>query len=210
MTDTSPALTGAVALLERSISYALGSTHLIAPGSLARPTPCPGWDLGALLCHLVDALDALHWAGTDGAFDLASIPPAPDPIVAVRDRARDVIEIWSGGGPHTVAVGGSPLSAAIVVVAGAIEVAVHGWDIARSCGQHRPIPEPLAEEMLDLVPLVVTIAERRGRFGPPIAVAPGATAGDRLIAFLGRRPLDPVERRYLQSRAALLLAAGRQ
>ena len=208
MDRTSPALTGAVALLERAISYTLGSLQVLTQRSLARPTPCPDWDVRALLCHLTDALDALHWAGTDGTLDLASIPPVADPIVGVRDRARDVLEAWAGGGTDTVLVGENPLSAVIVVAAGAIEVAVHGWDVARAGGLHRPIPEPLADEMLDLVPLVVMIAERRGRFAAPIAVPPDATASDRLIAFLGRRPLDPAERRYLQSRAALLLTSG--
>lgn len=64
----------------------------------------------------------------------------------------------------------------------------HGWDVARACGQHHPIPPPLAEEMLELAPLFVTDADRTARFAAPIDVPPLASPGDRLIAFLGRRP----------------------
>ncbi|MDP9319453.1 MAG: hypothetical protein M3O94_10385 [Actinomycetota bacterium] len=42
-------------------------------------------------------------------------------------------------------VGGCPVPSSLVTGAGAIEVAVHGWDVAVACGQQRPLPEQLAE-----------------------------------------------------------------
>ena len=67
-------------------------------------------------------------------------------------------------------------------------MAVHGWDVARACGRDRPVPPSLAEELLDLSPLFVSAADRPGRFAPPVDVPPLAGPGDRLVAFLGRRP----------------------
>ena len=63
MTDhATPALIGGIGLLERALSYALGSLHLVTPSVLPSRTPCPQWDLRALLRHLNDSLLALHEA----------------------------------------------------------------------------------------------------------------------------------------------------
>ncbi len=191
------ALIGGVALLERAITYALGSLHLVTVEVLARPTPCRDWDVRALLDHLGDSLLALHqaidrgWVGTDP-------PPGedgePDPAAIVRNRARRLLGACTnaGGGRQLVCVAGSPLTASIVASAGAIEIAVHGWDLAQACGPGRPIPPALAEELLDLSPLLVTEADRPGRFAAPVAVPPATAPGDRLVAFLGRYPCSPV------------------
>jgi hypothetical protein len=69
-----------------------------------------------------------------------------------------------------------------------VEVAVHGWDVARACGVDRPIPPALAGELLELCPLLVDDADRPGRFGPPADPSRWARPGDRLVAFLGRCP----------------------
>ncbi len=109
--------------------------------------------------------------------------------------------------PAAIPVGRRALTATIVATAGAIEITSHGWDIARACGWRRPVPPALAEEMLDLLPLFIGDRYRYRCFAPPVVITERECAGDRLIAALGRRPPDPVERRYLQSRAALLLTS---
>jgi uncharacterized protein (TIGR03086 family) len=75
-----------------------------------------------------------------------------------------------------------------VTSVGAVEIAVHGWDVAQACGHPRPIPPQLAKELLRLAPLLVTDADRPGRFAAPVAVPAHASPGDRLVAFLGRDP----------------------
>jgi len=75
-----------------------------------------------------------------------------------------------------------------VTSTGAIEIAVHGWDIARACGRDHPIPPALAEEMLELSAFLVTDADRPARFAAPVAVHAAAGPGEQLIAFLGRLP----------------------
>src|SRR2546423_11208778 len=61
------ATAGGIALLERAINYLLGSLRPVTPEALARPTPCAGWDLRALLAHLDDSLGALTEAVEAGA-----------------------------------------------------------------------------------------------------------------------------------------------
>ena len=186
-------LVGGVALLERAISYALGSLQAVV--SLSMPTPCSDWDLGALIAHLDDSLAALHEAVEAGHVGLEIPVPVPRPadpagtVRALRDRAGRVLGAWvNAGGPGTVTVAGSPLTAEVVATAGAVEVTVHGWDVATACGLDHPIPPSLAADLLRFLPLLVTDADRPARFAPPVAIPLHATPPDRLLAHLGRRP----------------------
>jgi uncharacterized protein (TIGR03086 family) len=202
-------LLGGLGLLERALGYTLGSLRLVTPAALGRPTPCAGWDLATLLAHLDDSLAALHEAAEPGAVrprpaarsEFASpadpATPAPpgtaaDPARRLRDRACRLLGAWTaaaaaGGGPE-VSVDGLPLTAGLLTGVGAMEVAVHGWDVARGCGADRPIPPSLADELLDLATVIVDDADRPTRFGPAVAVHLAAGPADRLVAFLGREP----------------------
>jgi uncharacterized protein (TIGR03086 family) len=189
----SAALSGGVAVLERAIAYLLGSLAMVTPEALTRPTPCEHWDLYDLLDHLEDSLSALH-----EAVDVGRVSGDPSAarrgagetiILLVRDRAVRLLGVWANaGGAPPVRIEDEPLTAALVAGAGAIEVTVHGWDVARACGRPRPIPPELADELLDLSVLLVRGPDRPGRFGRPVAVPANAPPGDRLVAFLGRRP----------------------
>ena len=183
------ALIGGVAVLERAVAYALGSLAMVTPEALARPTPCRQWDLHDLLEHLSDSMSALQEAIDVGRVDSVPAPSAGDVILLARTRAVRLLGTWvHADGATAVCVEDSPVTAPLVAGAGAIEVTVHGWDVARSCGRHRPIPDELADELLDLAVLFVRGRDRPGRFGPPVTVGADATPGDRLLAFLGRVP----------------------
>jgi uncharacterized protein (TIGR03086 family) len=120
----------------------------------------------------------------------ASSSPAADVVVSrVRDRAISLLGAWASADRSiAVCIAGAPITAPIVAGAGAIEVAVHGWDLAQACGPQRPIPAGLADELLGLSVLFVRGGDRPGRFALPVAVPANAPPGDRLVAFLGRRP----------------------
>jgi uncharacterized protein (TIGR03086 family) len=194
MTESRAAATlfGAVGLLERAISYTMGNLHNVTSAALSRPTPCRDWDLGDLLAHMNDSLIALHDAIDLGHVDLSPATDGPDPaadlVAALRERAGLLLGACARTDGDLVTVGGCPVSASIVTSAGAVEVAIHGWDVAQACGRPRPIPPRLAEELLQLSPLLVTAADRPGRFAAPVAVPPRTGPADRLIAFLGRDP----------------------
>ncbi|HEX6470024.1 MAG TPA: TIGR03086 family metal-binding protein [Streptosporangiaceae bacterium] len=188
-----------VGLLERALGYALAGLDAVTPDALPGPTPCRGWDLRALLAHLNDSLAALGEAADDHCVDLEVVPWTAarndlDAVARCRDRARRMLGSWAGEADRAgdrdrvVAVGGRPMRSTMVACVGAVEVAVHGWDIQRSCGRPRPIPPALAAELLEIVPMLVTGAERPAKFAAPVPVAPSAPPGDRLVAFLGRDP----------------------
>ena len=90
-------------------------------------------------------------------------------------------------GPGDVTVADRGLRADLLAAAGALEIAVHGWDVAQACGVDRPLPTGLALELLDVVPLFVGDADRPRRFAEPVDVPVHARPGTRLLAALGRR-----------------------
>ncbi|MBO0868177.1 MAG: hypothetical protein J2P15_06390, partial [Micromonosporaceae bacterium] len=134
-------------------------------------------------------------AGLVPASAAGSASAGPDPVGRLRDRIRSLLGLWSDAawagctGPGAVvAVGGRPLSGGIVAAVGALEIAVHGWDVSRARGRRAPVPAPLAEELLELAPVLVIPRYRPGRFAAAVPVPPGSPPGDRLVAFLGRQP----------------------
>ena len=181
---------GAAGLLAGAISYALGVCATVAPGEMSLPTPCTEWDLSALLAHLSDSMADLETAIRTGQLALMPPPgrPGGDPVEALRDRAAELLCAAYGyyGPERFVAVGGLPMPAGVLACTGAIEIAVHGWDVSQARGCGRPIPPALASRMLGLCPLLV--AGREGLFAVPVPVPGQASPGDRLVGYLGRRP----------------------
>jgi uncharacterized protein (TIGR03086 family) len=184
---------GAVALLAGAIRYALGVCALVAPGEMSRPTPCTQWDLSMLLAHLSDSMADLEAAIRTGRLsvdppDAASGDPGGDPVEVLRDRAAELLcSAYGFGGPERlVVVGGLPMPAGLVACTGAIEIAMHGWDVSAARGCGCPIPPALATRLLRLCPLLV--ASRRGLFALPVEVPAEASPCDRLVGYLGRDP----------------------
>lgn len=194
---SAPSPWSGVELLDRAIAYTRGSLALVTADLMAAPTPCAGWDLRALLTHMDDSLVSLHEAGSVRRVRVDVPPAAPDDIVvSLRTRACQLLAEWTadwatgavGGESRDVLVDGRPVTSPVLTSAGALEVVVHGWDVAVSCGVPRPIPDDLAAALLRLAPVLVNDADRPARFGPELTAPPGASSGERLLAFLGRDP----------------------
>jgi uncharacterized protein (TIGR03086 family) len=191
MTDSPAAQAAGVAILERAIAYALGSLSLVTPPLLMRPTPCVRWDLRDLLHHFSDSMAALQEAAECGRVTITPGPDSESVIPETRNRAVQLLGAWTTAPtPTTVRVETAPLTAPIIAGAGAIEVTVHGWDVAQACGAPHPIPEDLADELLDLAVLLIRSRDRPGRFATPMKFPDHAPPSTRLLSFLGR-PIPP-------------------
>ena len=199
-------------LLDRAVRYALSAAGHATPRLLPAATPCAEWDLGRLLVHLGDSLDALAeglsarsvglcppCCGAEGSAGAPSAPGARDVdgdgdgaglIAGLAGRAAVLLTACAEvpGGQEPVAVGDQLLTTSVVAITGAIEVAVHGWDISVSCGDREPVPSRLATELLPYAALLVPRHTRPGLFADPVLVPRRTSAGDRLVAFLGRQP----------------------
>lgn len=180
-------------LLERSLAYALGGVAAVPRGDLGLPTPCAEWNLGELLQHLDDSVDALYEGVAEGRVGLCPAAPAADPVCAFRARAGALLGAWTAvsAAPPAASVGDRRLDLRLLGAVGAVEIAVHGWDVTQACGRPRPIPAALAAELLPLAPVVVADADRGVRFADPVALPAGSGPGDLLLAFLGRTPRQP-------------------
>jgi uncharacterized protein (TIGR03086 family) len=190
MTPADPEDLMGLRLLEKAAGLALASVQPISPPMLTRATPCEGWDLATLLLHLVDSLGVLHTGLHSGR-----VQPPPDdgwcrtdPVSALRVAAARVLRssYCLAGADAVVRIGDRSLALDRMAGAGAIEVAVHAWDIAQASGARSPIPARLADELLRICPLVLPESERRPLFADPVDPAPSAGPGDRLVALLGR------------------------
>jgi uncharacterized protein (TIGR03086 family) len=195
MTDrgTTYAVSDGLALLERAVGYTLGSLQLVTAEALGRSTPCRGWDLGDLLAHMDDSLAALQEAVELGDIalptELRPRPRSADPVAALRNRACRMLGAWTSTEfPPPTFIGGYAVPTGVVMSTGAVEVAVHGWDVAEACGNRRPVPASLAAELLPCARMLVAPEDRPVRFASRLSVAEPADPSDRLLAFLGRRP----------------------
>jgi uncharacterized protein (TIGR03086 family) len=175
-------------LLARAVSYALKAAALVTPGDLSRPTPCADWDLNLLLRHMCDSMAALDEAMGTGRLDARPQPTATggNPVEVLRDRAAELLCTMFAMPDRMIEVSGLPVPPALIAGAGAMEIAVHGWDVYVACGHGRIVPAALARPLIRLFPQVITV--RTGLFGGPFAVPPCASPGDRLVAYLGRDP----------------------
>lgn len=194
---TSPATAGG--LLEQAIHYALGRVAAVTPGLLGRPTPCADWDLSMLLRHSCDSLAALSEGVGRGCVN-PTVADAngqrTDVCELFAARASELLDGWSWFSRRWIRIGEYRLARSDFAAAGALEIAVHGWDVARACGQLQPIPAHLAHHLLAVAPVLVTDADRAPArcagvsaaplFRPPVAVPSDASTSDRLVAFLGR------------------------
>jgi uncharacterized protein (TIGR03086 family) len=186
-----PGLLAGPELLERAVGYMRTSLQLVPGTDLTAPTPCARWDLLGLLRHMNDALAAFTEAAEIGYVDLVPVrgtDPGDELLERLKHRACALLAAWAhrpGTGP--VSVGDRELRSDLLAAAGALEIAVHGWDVAQACGVDRPLPPALALELLEALPLFVHGTDRPQRFADPVDVPLHARPSTRLLAALGRR-----------------------
>ena len=68
------------------------------------------------------------------------------------------------------------------------EQLLHGWDLARATDQDATMPAGLAEAAYEAIHGRFTDEQRKGVFGPELAVGAHATPQERLLAYTGRDP----------------------
>lgn len=170
----------------------------VTAADLAARTPCEQWNLHQLLNHQIGVVGMMadRLASTDGepassGSRLADVDRVgTDPSVAYAAEVERVTAAWHTPGvlDRTCVLPLGEVDVRMAATLSLTDVVVHGWDVARALGKPVDIPPPLAESILELVsPFADGV---RGRaFGPAITgLPPDASASDRLVAFLGRKP----------------------
>jgi uncharacterized protein (TIGR03086 family) len=179
------ALGPAVELLDRALAYTRVTLDDVTDADLSRRTPCEHWDLGQLLAHMEDALDAFA-EGAQGYVDLHHRVPATVRVANLQRKACALLAAWGGEAPDHVTIGEHSLETPVVVLAAALEITVHGWDVGQALATHRPIPDDLARRLLPVAEALVADTDRGDLFGTPRPVPSDASDETRLLGFLGR------------------------
>ncbi|WP_062993032.1 hypothetical protein [Nocardia anaemiae] len=124
----------AIALLRAATAYAIDSTTGLTSHLLTRRTPCANWDLRRLLRHTDDSVQVLIDGLGTGYIDLDPRhvhAVGTDPVVAFHTRL-DRLQVAASRLASTdgmVALADRKLPVGVVALVGAVELAVHGWDI---------------------------------------------------------------------------------
>ena len=77
MSTTSPP--ASVAVLDSAVTWTHSCLQLARTSDLSVPTPCGDWDLGQLLAHMEDSLEALGEAAELGRVRVADLEGHVDP-----------------------------------------------------------------------------------------------------------------------------------
>jgi uncharacterized protein (TIGR03086 family) len=183
--------------LVRAFELAAAVTARVHPDQLGGPTPCPAFDVAALVDHLVGAA----WRSVDIArgvtptgeeFPHVLLADAPGEL---RRAGADAASAWTDDRLEatTTMPWGETYQGTTLVDMYLSELVAHAWDLAVATGQDLPIDDDLAAEALAaarsmLCPEYRDMLGVGSPFGAEQPVADDAAALERFVAFTGRRP----------------------
>ena len=136
-----------------------------------------------------DSLEAMTAAAQATSLSLVpSEPPADgaDLIESICHRACGLLGQWHPPRAGGVGLGDLSLPRELLGAVGALEIVLHGWDVAQAIDHPRPIPADLAMELWPMARDHITEADRPFRFAPSTEVPEWATPATRLLAHAGR------------------------
>src|SRR5579859_1433221 len=194
------ALEGAVAKpdIVKVHQQALDATGRVVAGvgadQWSAPTPCDGWDVRALLNHIVTGN---WWAAELGAgrtIDdvgdrLDGDVLGTDPVGAYDASARAAADVFAAPGaldaPCAVSYG--PVPGSVYAGHRFLDVLIHGWDLAVASGQDAALDPDLVDACWAVVAPQADLLRGSGMFGQEVDTQEGADEATRLLALLGRR-----------------------
>jgi uncharacterized protein (TIGR03086 family) len=181
-----------VELLQRAVDQLDGLIARIRPEQSAARTPCPQWDLRQLVNHVVydvDRFTATTRGAEHGSPDVDRI--GDDWLAAYRAATGSLLADWHARGTDgtlKTSLGEFPLTWAVGQQM--TDLAIHGWDVARSLGEPVDgLDADVGEASLAWLHENLKPQYRGEAFGPEVPASDMARLYDRLAAFSGR-PID--------------------
>lgn len=179
---------------EHAVSVAKGVLANVNPDQLDDPTPCASWKVRDVINHLVGG-SYFFAAATNGeaAGDGSDVPDfaSGDYRAAYEDGSTQAIAAFAAPGAleRIVKVPFGEFPGVAWMGLATTDTFTHAWDLAKATGQSTDLAPELAEQLLvgarEAIPDAV-----RGDEPMPFAAEKrcpdGASAADRLAAFLGR------------------------
>lgn len=187
-------MTDLLAVHRRAAEVFDARVEAIADEHWPAPTPCERWSVRDLVAHLVRenrwaphllSGQALAEVGDRYEGDVLG----DDPKAAWRASLADALAATEAHGAlegrvHTSA---GEVPARVYVEQRTVDLAIHGWDLARGIGADDTLPDEVVRHLWD------TWSERQaelrasGMFDDPPALEPGASLQTRVLAVFGRR-----------------------
>lgn len=166
----------------------------VAEDQWSLPTPCPDWNVRALVAHLVDeqrwAPYLLDGGRVDEAGDrFAADPLGADPREAWRQASTASLQAFSQPGAleRHVWTSAGETSARDYLWQMTVDLAIHAWDLARAIGTDERLNPELVRRICTEVEKNLDDMARSGLFGPPLTVPAHADLQARTLALFGRR-----------------------
>ncbi|TDB84950.1 TIGR03086 family protein [Actinomadura sp. KC216] len=167
------------------------------PGDLMdAPTPCPEWDVRALINHLVlwtgrgeTAARKLPPDGPDEGHDFTAEPGWADRFEEKARRAAEAWQdpaAWEGNTSLTGNKDGMPAEFIAGILFG--ECVLHGWDLAAATGQDPDFPPETVRTAWEVTRGTAEMTREYKLFGEEVPVPEDAPLLDRLIGLTGRDP----------------------
>jgi uncharacterized protein (TIGR03086 family) len=169
----------------------------------AAPTPCAGWDVRALVRHLVEEE---RWAppllggatiaevGDRFAGDLLG----GDPVGAVDEAAPGAVSAVESDDAltRTVHLSFGDVPGQEYVMQLAADHLVHAWDLGQALGDDSALDADAVASVREWFAPVEALYRQAGAIGPRAAVPEGAGAQDELLAMFGRSPALAAVQRF--------------
>jgi uncharacterized protein (TIGR03086 family) len=178
----------AVDLYRAATDRAIAVVEAIQPGQLTSPTPCTDWSVQQVIDHLVGGTEYLLSAAQGRE-------PAQHANTTAADYLRgldDVLQALSLPGAmdrNCVSPLGFEWPVSQAIAGTFMDVLIHTWDLARATGQDETLDPDLVDACTAMfLPDMPERGRVAGIVGPAIEVGDDASAQDRLLAAMGRRP----------------------
>jgi uncharacterized protein (TIGR03086 family) len=175
-----------VVLFNRAATNAALMVEQVRPEQRHAPTPCTEWDVDALIVHMA--------GGTGYLLEALGLDAAP---VGTNDGsyrgavARCVESLREPGAldGRCMSPAGFEWSVGEAAAGTAMDQLVHTWDLAVAIGGDRRLDPEIVEAIVAMfVPQMPEIGRAAGIVGPEVPVPADASAQDRLLGAMGRRP----------------------
>lgn len=165
----------------------------LSPSLMTRPTPCEGWDVRALVEHMVGLNMGFAEAFRAGACTEDSYRSRPVcSWIESRDMLVDATAELEPGRTVVIAPVSTELSfsARDAVVIHLLDITVHAWDLASALGMnHQPSDQSVAA-IADMAALIAArpLPSTEEQFSSPLPAIINAPAWTRVLRLLGRDP----------------------
>lgn len=180
-------------VLGRAVGQVLPTITAVSREDLARPTPCPGFDVRAVVAHLIGGLRGFAEVAEGKPLRFDADPDLDREDAGVEFQVASDRMLRAFGGPGMLerdfAMPWGVTTGAQLVGFELIEVLTHGWDTATAIGRPVRVDDAIVDAALTGAREWVDESVRTPQmFGPEIPATPDARPIDRLVAFLGRQP----------------------